>query len=103
MAPQIPGAGAVGQLLDVDAEVEACGLVGLVAQRDRDAMLARRQYPVWHEREKAAAERVFPIGETRLDVEAAYAVIGIRNRRAVDRDLDRGDAGARQGPAADFE
>jgi hypothetical protein len=103
VAAQIPGAGAVGQLLDLDAEVEARGLAGLVAQRDGDAVLAERQRPVRHQREKAAAQRILPIGEARLDVEAAHAVIGVRHRDAIDRDLDGGDAGPRQGPAADFE
>jgi hypothetical protein len=103
VAPQIPGAGAVGQLLDLDAEVEARGLACPVAQRGGDAVLAERQRPVRHQREKAAAQRILPIGEARLDVETAHAVIGVRHWDAIDRDLDGGDAGPRQGPAADFE
>ena len=76
---------------------------GLVPQRDRDAVVAFRQGAVRHQREEAAGEGVFPIRKTRLDVETANAVIGIRHRPPVDRDLDRRDARPSQCPAADFE
>jgi hypothetical protein len=103
LAPQRPRAGALGQLLDLDAEFEAGGAAGLVPQRDADLVGAFRQHTVRHQGEKAAAERVAPPRKGGPDVEAPHTISGGRHRRTVDRNLDGGDAGPGQGPAGDFE